>query len=111
MTVKESRLGTVPSAEASEPLGHVTSLGQLVRGRGVTGAVRVGAGRYQVTFDRNIQGCAYVASLGDPSVAGPPYGSAGTSPAGHQPATPSRYAPDGANGDGREPPFHLIVSC
>ena len=38
--------------------------GLFARGRGVSSTVRTGEGRYQVIFNGNVRGCAYVASLG-----------------------------------------------
>jgi hypothetical protein len=78
VTIKESRLATVPSAEGLSHTAVVGSLGQLVRGKGVVSSVRTSTGRYQVTFNRNIQTCVAVASIGDPSAAGPPTGQIST---------------------------------
>ena len=109
-TIKESRLGTVPSAESLSHSAVVAAAGQFVRGKGVTSAVRVAEGRYQVTFNRNVQGCVTVASVGDPSAAGPPAGQ----------ATTAGLATNGnavqvrtAQGDGTAANrgFNLIVSC
>ena len=70
VTVKESRLGTVPSASGLQRSAVVGPLGQFVRGKDVASVGRTANGRYLVTFRSNVQGCAYVASLGDPSVGG-----------------------------------------
>lgn len=111
VTVKESRLGTVPSAESLSHSATVTGAGQAVRGKGVVSAVRVGAGRYQVTFNRNIQTCVTVASVGDPSAAGPPNGSASTSLLATNANTVQVRTEDGANGTAENRGFSLIVSC
>src|SRR4051794_25949759 len=43
----------------------VGSNGVLARGRGLTSnPVRTGAGRYQLIFNRDVRGCAYVGSVG-----------------------------------------------
>ena len=71
---------------------------------------RTGNGRYLVTFRSNIQGCAYVASLGDPSAAAPTSGQVSTSGVatnGNQ--VQVRTAAN--NGEVANRPFHLIVSC
>jgi len=52
----------------------VNSAGALVRGNGATAATPLSTGTYQVTFNANIAGCAYVATAGDPAagaVSGP----------------------------------------
>lgn len=111
VTVKESRLGIVPSAESVSHSAAVGSLGQLVRGRGVTGAVRTSVGRYQVTFNRNIQGCVPVASVGDTGAAGPPSGqisTTGLATNGNILQVRTGAANDGGVAD---KPFNLVVSC
>ena len=40
----------------------VAANGTLTRGSRVTGLTRFGVGRYEVTFDRSVSGCAYVAT-------------------------------------------------
>ncbi|MCR6487953.1 hypothetical protein M8542_34525 [Amycolatopsis sp. OK19-0408] len=40
--------------------------GNFVRGGGVTGYAKLGTGRYEVTFNRNVAGCSYVATVADP---------------------------------------------
>ena len=42
-----------------------------MRGRGVTSAVRTGAGQYQVVFDVDVRNCTYFATLGDESASAP----------------------------------------
>src|SRR4029079_1904713 len=41
--------------------------GSFVRGHGVTGVSHLGAGRWVVTFTSNVAGCAYLATVADPS--------------------------------------------
>ena len=111
--INEGLLGTVPSAESLSHQAVVSSIGQLIRGRGVTSAARTAVGRYQVIFNRDVRGCVYVATVGDTSAAGPPGGGASV-----------RSLPTNVNGvDIRtvaynssgdvlaNRPFHLIVSC
>ena len=38
----------------------------------MTSAARTGAGRYQVIFTGDVRNCAYFATPGDPTAAGPP---------------------------------------
>ena len=67
VTIKEDRLATVPSASGLQRTAVVGALGQLARGKDIASVGRTSTGRYLVTFRSNVQGCAYVASLGDPS--------------------------------------------
>jgi hypothetical protein len=110
-SVKESTLGPV------QALAHqavVSGTGQLARGRGVSSAARTAAGRYQVIFDRDVRGCAYVASVGDTSAAGP---GTGTASAASMPTNVNgvevRTVTYNAGGDpvNENRPFHLLVSC
>ncbi len=80
--------------------------GTLARGKGVTDSDNVGTGRYEVTFNRNVTGCAYSAtfdhasgfifiSLRDASI-GPRQVGVTTTDRG---------------AIVRDSPFHLIVTC
>ena len=111
VTIKEDRLGTVPSAETLSHSAVVTSAGQFVRGRGVTGAVRTGNGQYQVAFNRNVQGCVTVASVGDPSAAGPPSGTATTTGLVTNGNVVRVRTGDAGTGNPENRVFNLIVSC
>ena len=73
--VKESTLGTVPSAFFAHGSTHfavVNAGGQQVRARGTTSSARTAEGRYQVIFDRDVRGCGYYATIGGPTAAAPP---------------------------------------
>jgi hypothetical protein len=115
--IKESTLGTVPSAfiaHGSQRFAVVNAGGQLVRGRNAS-AARTAEGRYQVIFDTDVRGCGYYATIGGPTAAAPP-------PSGQ--ITVSSLASN-VNGvdirtnDGDDPspgaavnrPFHLLVLC
>jgi len=110
-SIKESTLGPVAA------LSHtavVTGAGVLARGRGVTGAARVAAGRYHVAFDRDVRGCVYAATVGDVSAAGPGTGTASVaSLAGNANAVEVRTVSYGNAGNpvNENKPFHLILSC
>jgi hypothetical protein len=113
--VKESTLSTVPSSLLSHGgarFAVVNAGGQLVRGRSVSSAARIGRGRYQVIFDTNIRGCAYFATVGDPSAAGPPPNN-GISVASLPSSVNgvSVLTDAGGNNQPENRPFHLIVSC
>ena len=109
--IKESTLGPV------QALAHhavVTGAGVLARGRGVTSAARVAAGRYHIGFDRDVRTCAYVATVGDVSAAGPGTGTASVAslpniPHGVEVRTVEYNGAGNPVNENR--PFHLIVNC
>jgi hypothetical protein len=111
--VSESKLGQVPSAGVAEGLGHhavVTAAGLLARGRGVTSAARTGAGQYQVIFNRDVRGCAYLASLGDAGAATPPLGQVSTSALASN-VNGVAVRTTNSNGNDANRAFHLALSC
>src|SRR4051794_5092022 len=59
-----ARAGGALTASGFSDFAVVGANGQISRGRGVSSAVRTGAGRCQVIFSRNVRACAYVGSLG-----------------------------------------------
>jgi hypothetical protein len=84
--VKESTLGTVPDASTlgGTPANSFQQKGDLlfatvapanaaaaiVRGRGATSVTRIATGFYAVTFERDITGCTWLATYGQPNNAG-----------------------------------------
>jgi hypothetical protein len=111
--VSESKLGLVPSSGVAQGLGHhavVTAGGLLARGRGVTSAARSATGRYQVIFDRDVRGCAYLASLGDVGAANPPLGQVSTSALVSN-VNGVAVRTTTSNGNNANRAFHLAVSC
>jgi hypothetical protein len=60
-----------PGQGATALWAAVGSDGVLARGSGVASSLRGGVGQYGVIFDRDVTGCAYVAS-GSTIIAGPP---------------------------------------
>ncbi len=110
LTVNESRLGVVPSAESLSHTAVVTAGGTFRRGRGVSSVARVGEGRYQVIFNRDVRGCVYNATVGDPSAAAPGHG---TAVVGSAAAIVTAVAVRTFNAAGNlgDRSFHLIVSC
>jgi hypothetical protein len=112
--IKESTLGTVPSAliaHGGARYAVVNAAGQAVRQRGMTSAARTAEGRYQVIFDTDIRGCAYFATVGGPTAAAPPtdgqisVSSLAANVAGVDIRT------NGGVGNPNNRPFHLIVFC
>jgi hypothetical protein len=116
-SIKESKLGTVPSAfaaqltEGSNHFAVVNAGGQQVRARGTTSSARTAEGRYQVIFNRDVRGCAYYGTVGGPTAAAPPdngqitVSGLGANVAGVDVRT------TGANGNDANKPFHLLVLC
>jgi hypothetical protein len=111
--IKESSLGTVPSASIADGMARyvvATGAGVAARGRGVSSVTRTSEGRYQVIFDRDVRGCAYFATIGDIGGAGPGTGFIATR------QLPSNVngvvvITDGPNANPADRPFHLIVPC
>ena len=113
-SIKESSLGTVPSAfvaHGSARFSVVNAGGAQVRGRGTTSVARTAEGRYQAIFDADVRGCAYFATIGGPTAAAPPdngqitVSSLGSNVSGVDIRT------TGANGNDANKPFHLVVFC
>ena len=114
-SVKESSLAIVPSAvtaHGSARFAVVNGGGQLARGRDVSSVARTGNGRYQVIFNADIRGCAYFATVGDTSAAGPPQSSqvSVASLASNANGVAVRTE-NGNNSSEADRPFHLIVMC
>jgi hypothetical protein len=113
-SIKESSLGVVPSAlvaHGGARYAVVNGGGQLVRGRDVSSVARTGDGRYQAIFNADIRNCAYFATVGDPSAAGPPQNSQVS--VSSLASNVNGVAIRTENGAGAEQnrPFHLIVMC
>jgi hypothetical protein len=91
----------------------VTDTGTLTQGNHATSSSRSATGVYTVTFDQNVSGCAYLASVStrDGSLSPPPQaeitvnaGATATDVVVHT----YMYTPPG---DGENHPFHLGVYC
>ncbi len=65
-----------PGAPATSLWAVVTGDGSLVRSSGATASSRVSgfAGTYQVTFNRDVTACSYLATIGNPGAGNPPHG-------------------------------------
>ena len=112
--IKESTLGTVPSSFVSFGTTRwavVTGNGLLARGRGTSSVARTGVGRYQVIFDGDVRGCAYAATIGDASAAGPPQGSEITTSSLGSNVNAVSVRTEKSDGTRVDRPFHLILSC
>ncbi len=100
----------MPVAESISHSAVVTAGGTFRRGRGVQSVAQSGTGRYQVIFNRDVRGCVYVATVGDPSAAAPGHGTAVVgSVATIVNAVAVRTFNQQAQLANRS--FHLVVSC
>ena len=118
-SIKESTLGQVPSAGLAVSSGGldywavVNSDGVLARGRGLVAgdpAARTEPGIYQVIFNRDVRGCAYVATIGNVSVGGPNRGqiSVASLPTN---VNGVRVRTAGDDGVVLDKPFHVAAIC
>jgi hypothetical protein len=106
----QSRLGSLFAVvNAAVPPAATT----IARSRGATAVSRLEAGRYQVTFNQNVAGCAYTATAGDPGSGGAvtPQATA-VSGSSNASAVIVRIAQiAGSPGAPADVPFHLVVTC
>ena len=102
--------GTVPVAAGARELRGGQRRRPAVRGRGVTASQRTGQGRYAVTFNRDVRGCAYVATIGDEGTAGTGSGTVSVASNAVNPNSVNVRTARG-NNDAQDRSFHLIVSC
>lgn len=111
--VKESTLGTVPSAERADNVlvASVGFDGSLKSGRSqhATSAEEVNAGFYKVTFDRDVTACAHSVSLSYPGPASPAVGEAGV--AGADVPNGVYVATADSTGSSSSQGFTVIVVC
>jgi hypothetical protein len=90
----------------------VNADGSLARGQGATGSfsLSAGSGDYEVDFNRDVTGCAYVATLGNAT--------AGTAPNGFITDAARNGNPDAVfvktsdtAGNPADIQFHLVIAC
>jgi uncharacterized membrane protein YeiH len=113
-SIKESTLGTVPSAFVAHGSARFTVVnagGAQVRGRGTTSVARTAEGRYQAIFDADVRGCAYFATVGGPTAAAPPDNGQITVSSLGSNVNGVDIRTTGANGNDANKPFHLVVFC
>jgi hypothetical protein len=97
-----------PGAQAVKQLWAVVGLnGSLTRGSRVTGTTKLGPGQYEVTFDRSVTGCAYVATTQNA------YSQALNvfTASGHLSGNGVYVETKNQGGGLTDGPFHLLVSC
>jgi hypothetical protein len=95
----------VADAQAQNRIAAVAADGTLGLKRGAQSAERTAAGRYTVTFDSDVNACAYGATSTDLDTATIVSAAAGTT------ARTVRVATFGQDGTPRDAAFHLVATC
>ena len=110
--INEGRLGVVP---LSEGISHFAVIragdGGATRARGVTSATRFASGRYQVIFNRDVRGCAYSATLGNPDATTPSTGQIAASQLPSNVNGVQVRTTDSTGSPNVNRNFHLVVAC
>ncbi len=91
----------------------VDATGKIVRQFSSAGPITgssVGTGLYDVTFGKDVSGCAFEATLGDTGTGAPPIGMIGVSADSGDPNSVVVQTTD-KNGTLADASFHLYVSC
>ena len=99
-----------PGAPATALWAVVNADGTLARGSGAVSSTSLGFGTYEVLFNRDVTGCAYVASAGTASSGSPPDAFVSTSPRANDVNGVFLDART-STGDSVPNPFHLAVFC
>jgi hypothetical protein len=108
-----AKLGKVLAAAVADGSARhavVSRAGAAVRSRGTTSASQTGPGQYVVTFTSDVRACAYSATLGDESAAGPGNGQISVASAASN-VNAVRVVTRDSAGALANRSFHLIVSC
>jgi len=109
--IKESTLGVVPFSNGTAKAAVVNSAGVLVRERGGASSLRIGPGRYAVSFASDVRGCIYTATIGDEGVGGPGSGFISVASLATNPNSVEVRTAAPGNNTPENRSFHLIVSC
>jgi hypothetical protein len=100
-----------PIPDGIERWAVVNGAGGLVRGTGVLATKRLGPGRFEVTFDKNVASCGYTATIGD-AANGLVYAPGLVFTAGGHSSASAVYVETKNPGGGlQDYPFHLAVAC
>ena len=100
-------VATAGTASAGPLYAVVTQQGTLTAGNGVTGVTYFGAARYEVTFDRDVSDCAYVATTPNTYSQAIMVFTAG----GHLGSHGVYVETKNQGGGLTDGPFHLVVAC
>ncbi len=110
---KRRRRALLPPTSPSPPTtlwAVVDADGTLVRGSGAVGSEKRATGFYLVTFNRDVSGCAYVASIGD--VFGGEIGASETVPPPYETLNTQVWVQShNSTGAMLDKRFHLVVNC
>jgi hypothetical protein len=98
-----------PGTSATALWAVVKTSGIISRGSGTTGSVRDSIGKFTVTFNRDVSGCAYLADIGLEAPGALPVGYTSVVPAPASNAVTVRTGDK--NGDLADLTFHLAVFC
>ena len=110
---ESTKIGQVNSAILAEGVTRhavISNVGATVRGRGTASSAQSGPGQYVVVFDRDVRTCAYFATLGDESAAGPGNGQISVTSAAAN-VNGVRVVTRDSAGDFANRSFHLLVNC
>jgi hypothetical protein len=95
------------SGSSSNLFATVGMTGNVIDGGGVTGATHIGTGQYEVTFNKDVSGCAYVASTQNAYSQALQIFTAG----GHLSSDGVYVETKNQGGGLTDGPFNLIVDC
>jgi hypothetical protein len=106
---------TFAAAAAAAPLDDsrfavVDKPGTLVRGKNAVAAIHLAVGNYEVAFDRDVRGCAFVGSPGNPGEGSPLFGQFTTAARSGNPNA-VYVATRATDGTAADRSFHLAVIC
>jgi hypothetical protein len=99
--------GTTAALAVRHLWAVVNQNGTLARGSRVTGVTWLGTGQYEVTFDRNVSGCAYIATTKNAYSQALGIFTAG----GHLSANGVYVETKNQGGGLTDGPFNLLVAC
>ena len=85
--------------------------GNYVRGSGVSGFTHLGTGRWEVTFNKSMAACSYVATIGDPANALVYYPGQVFTAGGHSSVNGVYVETKNPGGGLSDFPFHLQTAC
>ena len=105
--LEEAAASIGPSSGPSSLFAVVDMAGNLVSGSGVNAAVQLSTGQYEVTFNRDVSRCAYIATTANAYSQAIQAYTAG----GHLSAEGVYVETKNQGGGLTDGPFHLVVAC
>ena len=101
----------VDAATLFATVAPATPAAAVLRGRGATAVTRLSQGFYSVTFDRDVSGCTWNATYGEPATAGVDAKFATVRGANSAPNQVGVVIWDAAGAQADGDGFHLVVNC